>query len=200
MVDIVDIVTVARQLHEEQKNDNRSSSFLKSIMDRLFAPEVSSTISAVNTWGEINFTEAETKSTSDPAVLGISKDTTIEDAAKEMLKRKTSGLLVVDMKTGELEGIFCESDIVRKVVSRGLPPSQIKVRAAMTIKPTTLNMATTKPLDALNMMLEKRFRHLPVADENNRAAGLHSILNLTFEVLGTRLIGNTSKQYQPRWR
>ena len=142
--------------------------------------------------GKINFTEAETKSTSDPAVLGISKDTTIEDAAKEMLKRKTSGLLVVDMETGELEGIFCESDIVRKVVSRGLPPSQIKVRAAMTIKPTTLNMATTKPLDALNMMLEKRFRHLPVADENNRAAGLHSILNLTFEVLGTRLIGNTT--------
>mgnify|MGYP001283511731 CR=1 FL=1 len=112
----------------------------------------------------------------------------IEEAAKEMLKRKTSGLLVIDLKTGTLEGIFCESDIVRKVISRGLNPSQTPVRAAMTIKPTTLNTETTKPLDALNLMLEKRFRHLPVADNDNRATGLHSILNLTFEVLGSRFI------------
>ena len=68
----------------------------------------------------------------------------------------------------------------------------------MTIKPTTLNTETTKPLDALNLMLEKRLRHLPVADNDNRATGLHSILNLTFEVLGSRFIDD-SNSLKSRW-
>lgn len=187
VVDIIDIVNIAQQLHQEQQNDNRSNSTWSSwVLDKLFAPETRNT--AVNTWSEINLggDSANANDFTQGENLGISKITTVEDAAKEMLKRKTSGLLVVDRETGELEGIFCESDIVRKVVSRGLSPSKTQVRAAMTIKPTTLNTEATKPLDALNMMLEKRFRHLPVADNNNRATGLYSILNLTFDVLGSQ--------------
>ena len=195
VVDIIDIVNVAQQLHEEQQNNSRSSSAFSWFLDKIFAPETNNT--AVNNWSDINFDNTtiddnNRTSTEDSIALGISKMITIEEAAKEMLKRKTSGLLVIDLKTGTLEGIFCESDIVRKVISRGLNPSQTPVRAAMTIKPTTLNTETTKPLDALNLMLEKRFRHLPVADNDNRATGLHSILNLTFEVLGSRFIDDSN--------
>ena len=75
VVDIIDIVNVAQQLHEEY---NRSSSAISWLLDKFYAPETK--ITAVNDWSEINFDNTTiddnnhtTTRTEDSIALGISK-------------------------------------------------------------------------------------------------------------------------------
>src|SRR3974390_1404348 len=46
-------------------------------------------------------------------VISVSPDATVEEAARQMLERGISGLMVVDAK-GELAGVVTEGDLLRR--------------------------------------------------------------------------------------
>jgi CBS domain-containing protein len=103
--------------------------------------------------------------------LTISKDATLQEAAKIMKARKFGSLLVKNAK--EVVGILTEMDIVQKSVAIDRPPETTKVEAAMSIPLLTIK-AGSSILDATDLMAERFIRHLAVT-ENEGIIGIVSI-------------------------
>jgi len=74
-------------------------------------------------------------------------------------------------------GIFTERDVLRKFALAAADPEKIPLREMMT---TPVEMATeaTGPGEALAIMVERHFRHLPVVDNDGRLLGMLSIRNV----------------------
>ena len=72
---------------------------------------------------------------------------------------------------------YRKRDVLRKMALSRTDPQTTSVRELMT---TPVEMATrrTGPGEALTTMLERHFRHLPVADDNGKLLGILSIRNL----------------------
>ena len=76
---------------------------------------------------------------------------------------------------GRLIGIVTERDLTRAVAGR-VHSSEARVREWMTADPQVVS-ESTDPVEAVQIMLEGGFRHLPVV-ENERAVGIVSIRDL----------------------
>jgi CBS domain-containing protein len=102
-------------------------------------------------------------------VLSVSPDTTMAEAARRMVERDTGAAVVLD--DGELVGLVSERDLMR-VVSDGVDP-QMPVSERMTRHVLTGVPSMSIP-DALAIMHEGRFRHLPVSD-HGKVVGMVSM-------------------------
>ena len=93
-----------------------------------------------------------------------------------MLDHHVGAVAVVDTEY-RVAGIFTERDVLRKMALSHTDPKNTAVRQMMT---TPVEMATrcTGPAEALHTMLERHFRHLPVADDGGKLLGILSIRNL----------------------
>ena len=107
-------------------------------------------------------------------LLIASPDTTVEQAAKLMAKRKMSAVMVVDAH-GRLVGIFTERDAVHRVIARRLDPDLTRLADVMTLDPKTVAPRETFGY-ALLQMHEQGFRHMPVV-EDGRPVGMVSARN-----------------------
>ena len=87
---------------------------------------------------------------------------TVREAALLMESGRHSALLITHAN-GTLAGILTERDILRRVASIGLPADSTLVRQVMTSDPDYITLETSA-LDALSMMLKRRYRHLPVVE------------------------------------
>lgn len=94
--------------------------------------------------------------------LAVRPDTTIQETCKRMYARKVGAALVTNDK-GVLVGIFTGRDAVR-VLSRGRDPAATLVKQVMTTSPETLP-PRSKAIDALRLMRDGGFRHLPVVED-----------------------------------
>jgi CBS domain-containing protein len=103
-------------------------------------------------------------------VLTVAPEDTIGEAAQKMVDREVSSAAVSDY--GRLIGILTERDLTRAVAGR-THSSEARVREWMTPDPVTLP-ASASPKEAAEIMLEQRFRHIPVV-EGDRAIGIVSI-------------------------
>jgi len=103
-------------------------------------------------------------------VLTVAPEDTIGEAAQKMVDREVSSAAVSDY--GRLIGILTERDLTRAVAGR-THSSEARVREWMTADPVTLP-ASASPKQAAEIMLEQRFRHIPVV-EGDRAIGIVSI-------------------------
>jgi CBS domain-containing protein len=103
-------------------------------------------------------------------VLTVAPEDTIGEAAQKMVDREVSSAAVSDY--GRLIGILTERDLTRAVAGR-THSSEARVREWMTADPVTLP-ASASPKEAAEIMLERRFRHIPVV-EGDRAIGIVSI-------------------------
>ncbi len=112
----------------------------------------------------------------DREVAAVGLDSTVADAINKMLDHHVGAVAVVDNEY-RVAGMFTERDVLRKMSLTGLDPNTTLVRQLMT---TPVEMATrgTGPGEALSTMLERHFRHLPVADDNGKLLGILSIRNL----------------------
>jgi len=108
------------------------------------------------------------------ATVGV--EASVADAIRVMLDRHVGAVCVVDDE-GRVAGIFSERDVLRKLALSGRNPEQTQVRDFMT---TPVEMATTvtTPGEALATMVDRHFRHLPVADHNGKLLGMLSIRHL----------------------
>src|SRR5262245_17190323 len=105
---------------------------------------------------------------------------TVLEAAQTMNEHKVGALVVVDPR-GEVAGIFTERDVLRRVVGEQRDPASTRVADVMTkdVFCCALDMTTD---EARYEMRVRRIRHLPVADENGKLAGLISIGDLNAEL------------------
>ena len=95
---------------------------------------------------------------------------TIGEAAQKMVEAGVSSVVVSDY--GRLIGILTERDLTRAVAGR-THSSEARVREWMTADPVTVT-EDTPAADAARIMLEQRFRHIPVVD-GERTIGIVSI-------------------------
>lgn len=95
-------------------------------------------------------------------VLRIEKDSTAQEAA-EVMHKKRVGSLLVGQRENEV-GIITVRDIMSKIVSQRNDLEEIKVRDIMS-KPLITADSKISGQDALRKMVENDVRRLPVTEE-----------------------------------
>jgi CBS domain-containing protein len=95
---------------------------------------------------------------------------TIREACATMHEHRIGAVLVTDHHGG-LTGIFTGRDLVR-VIAAGKDPARDTLRSEMTKNPQTMPPGQTA-IDALRVMRDGGFRHIPVVD-NNQIVGIVS--------------------------
>lgn len=106
-------------------------------------------------------------------IVTVDPDVTVAEAATVMGSRGIGSALV--MRGERLEGIFTERDIVR-ALGEHFDAAGHLVHNWMTPDPITVNSSASVP-EALDLMLSKGFRHLPVM-EGDRLVGMVSLRDL----------------------
>lgn len=108
-----------------------------------------------------------------PATVG--PGSTVMDAVELMAEEGVGAVAVVEKD--ELRGIFTERDVMLRVVLKNRNPAQTRLSDVMTSPPQTVT--DDLPLEeALNFLLEKHIRHLPIVDREGRIHGMLSLRNL----------------------
>lgn len=97
----------------------------------------------------------------------------IFEAAQRMIAAKENHALVID-DNGELLGIFTTKDLAFRVVGSNLNIKNTTVKKIMTPNPMCAKKGT-KASEALNLMVLKQFRHLPIVNEENQVVGVLDI-------------------------
>ena len=92
-------------------------------------------------------------------VLTVDPDTSVREAIEKM-EDISAGTAVV-MEGGAVVGMVSERDVIRKVVLRGQKIDKVKVRELMSTDLTTITPETSLD-DCMQLITEKRIRHLPV--------------------------------------
>jgi CBS domain-containing protein len=107
-------------------------------------------------------------------LITVDPSATVAEAATVMGERHVGSALV--MESGKLSGIFTERDIVRALSQHFDAPGH-QIEHWMTREPTTIGTSASVE-DALDLMLSKGFRHLPV-EEGGTVVGIVSIRDLS---------------------
>jgi CBS domain-containing protein len=113
-------------------------------------------------------------------VVTVPAKSSIADAIRTMYTEKVGAVMVPDSE-GCLVGIFTERDVVR-LHAEGDDDFDAQVGARMTCSVVVGRLSMSVD-DALALMTERRFRHLPVV-EAGRLIGLVSIGDLVKAKLG----------------
>ena len=104
-----------------------------------------------------------------PATLSVSAS--VQQACRVMRDRRIGAILVTE-GDGRLAGLFTGRDVVGRVVAEGLDPAATTLGAVMTGQPDTLT-PDQHAIDALRMMQDGGYRHLPILD-GQKIAGIVS--------------------------
>jgi CBS domain-containing protein len=110
-------------------------------------------------------------------LVSVAPEDTVGEAAEKMVAEGVGWAIVSDF--GNMIGILTERDILRAVAGR-THSSEARVREWMTADPVTAPPDMSAE-DALQIMLEKNFRHLPVV-EDGRPIGVVSIRHVSAAV------------------
>jgi len=95
---------------------------------------------------------------------------TVSDAARLMKEKQQGAVLIVE--EGRLVGIFTERDALFRVVAEGRDANTTRLAEVMTRNPKAIHPNKPFP-DALQIMREGGFRHVPVV-EDGRPVGMIS--------------------------
>ncbi|KAJ8598353.1 hypothetical protein CTAYLR_003014 [Chrysophaeum taylorii] len=93
----------------------------------------------------------------------VDETRSVREAARLVAATKRAAL-AIDPLTGDLRGILSAKDILARVVAKGLPLDTTRVADVMTEDPDTIDASATT-LDALRMMHDNHYLHLPVVDD-----------------------------------
>jgi CBS domain-containing protein len=93
-------------------------------------------------------------------------------AACVMTQANTGSVLIID-DSGALLGILTERDLMTRVLAKAVDPATTLVTTAMTPHPQCVGPETLVS-DAVLIMIERGFRHLPVVADGNKIHGVFS--------------------------
>jgi len=98
-------------------------------------------------------------------------ETSVREACQAMRDRRVGAVIVAE-NDRSLKGIFTGRDAICRVLAEGRLASRTKIGDVMTPHPEIIAAGKTA-IDALRLMQEGHFRHLPIL-ENNRIIGIVS--------------------------
>jgi CBS domain-containing protein len=108
------------------------------------------------------------------ALVSVSPETRIGDAARRMVEADV-GAAIVLASGDDLVGVITERDLLR-CVSEGVDPN-VPVADRMTRHVLTAS-PTTELAEAMALMVDGHFRHLPVVNDEGHVIGLASMRDL----------------------
>jgi CBS domain-containing protein len=106
----------------------------------------------------------------------VSTEASVADAVRLMLDLHVGAVTIVDAEK-RVAGIFTERDVLLKFSLSGRALEATPIREVMTT-PVELATPDTSPGEALSTMVDRHFRHLPVADRYGKLLGMLSIRNV----------------------
>jgi CBS domain-containing protein len=149
------------------------------IRQRMLCPDLSSILSAENLM---------------PPELNMKA--TVRDAVKAMKQCRSTACLIFE-EGHRLAGIFTTKDIVLRVLAIKAHPATTSIIRVMTPHPDTCDTSTSI-YDALKMMHDHAYLHLPVVDSiSNDVVGLVDVLKLTYNVL--EKVNSVKESDGPAW-
>ncbi|KAF3011592.1 hypothetical protein E8E15_001171 [Penicillium rubens] len=113
--------------------------------------------------------------------LQIKPSMSIAEAAQLMAAKREDCVLVTD-DNERIAGIFTAKDLAFRVVGLGLKAREVSVAEIMTKNPLCAR-TDTSATDALDLMVRKGFRHLPVMDENQDISGVLDITKCFYDAM-----------------
>ena len=120
----------------------------------------------------------------DQEIHSLGEAGTAHEAARMMAEHDISAVVVVD-ENALLIGIVSERDMARRIVAADLKPQETPLGDIMTRDVDTVSPKDT-PFYALKLMLDGRYRHLPVVDDG-RVVGMVSIRDLRLAVVAASI-------------
>jgi CBS domain-containing protein len=118
-------------------------------------------------------------------VLSLGQQANVWEAACAMTRASCGSILVME-PPDRLLGIVTERDLMTRVLARALEPKQTTLAQIMTPQPRCVPPETPVS-DALVIMLEHGFRHLPIVGSDRKVLGVFSIRDALPLELGTAI-------------
>ncbi|OEL31366.1 CBS domain-containing protein CBSCBSPB3 [Dichanthelium oligosanthes] len=112
--------------------------------------------------------------------LTIPEGTSVSEACRRMAARRVDAVLLTDAN-GLLSGIVTDKDIATRVIAEGLRVEQTIVSKIMTRNPLYV-MSDTLAIEALQKMVQGKFRHLPVV-ENGEVIAMLDIAKCLYDAI-----------------
>lgn len=109
------------------------------------------------------------------------RSTSVLDAAQYMTAHRADCVLVLD-DNGGVSGIFTAKDLAIKVVAGSQDYRNLTIGDIMTSNPICTDINTTA-IDALNLMVTRSFRHLPVIDGEGEIVGVLDITKCFYDAM-----------------
>jgi CBS domain-containing protein len=105
-------------------------------------------------------------------VLSLGPSASVHDAACAMTRANCGSVLIID-SAGTMQGILTERDLMTRVLAKALPADTTAVAQVMTRHPQCIG-PEVKVADAVLIMIERGFRHLPIVEPGGRVLGVFS--------------------------
>lgn len=109
-------------------------------------------------------------------IIALEKTASIHTAVQTMSTHNIAAIAVTDDQ-GVLVGIVSERDMTHRVLACGLSPQSTPLADVMTENPETLRPGDDA-IDAVELMLGRNFRHLPVVAEDGKVIAMVSMRDL----------------------
>lgn len=106
-------------------------------------------------------------------VVSLGPAASVHEAACVMTKAGCGSVLIVD-HAAHMLGILTERDLMTRVLAKAVDPAKTAVAEVMTKSPRCVP-PETRVTDAILIMIERGFRHLPIVAEGNRILGVFSV-------------------------
>ena len=106
-------------------------------------------------------------------VMSLGPGATVHEAACVMTRANCGSVLVIDTAS-TLLGILTERDLMTRVLAKALDPAKTLVSEVMTRHPRCVP-PEMKVADAVLIMIERGFRHLPIVSDSGKILGVFSV-------------------------
>ena len=125
------------------------------------------------------------QSMSQKQVLSLSPQASVWDAACVMTRANCGSVLVMELPS-TLLGIVTERDLMTRVLAKALDPAKTKLSEVMTPNPMCVAPEMLVS-DAVVIMIERGFRHLPIVAPGNKILGVFSVRDALPREIGNAL-------------
>jgi CBS domain-containing protein len=114
-----------------------------------------------------------------PVIHSVRPGDSVTDCVRRMNELNIGAMLVIENE--QLLGIFTERDAMTRVLGEGLDPGATRMQNVMSKDPVSVSTLTTFE-EAMNIITQRRIRHLPVV-EDGKVLGLVSSGDLTHHLV-----------------
>lgn len=105
-------------------------------------------------------------------LVSLGPEASVYEAACVMTRANCGSVLVIS-SNNELLGILTERDLMKRVMAKALDPARTPIHKVMTPHPRCV-APEMRVSDAVLIMIERGFRHLPVVAEGGKILGVFS--------------------------